>query len=67
MYSVELLSSTPVAGRPQDSVAFKLDVAGNPVPKGSSDIANPYTSQQQLQRAAYEQELLLLGHLPAKK
>lgn len=67
MYSVEMMSSTPATGSPQNSVAFKLDVAGNPVPKGGSDIANPYTPQQQLQRAAYEQELLRLGHLPAKK
>lgn len=67
MYSVEMLSSTPATGNPQNSVSFKLDVAGNPVPKGGGDIANPYPPQQQLQRAAYEQELLRFGHLPAKK
>lgn len=63
MYSVEMQTkSLAVGGRPQNDVAFKMDSAGNPVPKGPDDINNPYTPRYPDQRKAYELEILRLGH-----
>jgi len=67
MYSVEMQTKSTTGGRPQDDVAFKLDASGTPVPKGKPDINNPYTPRQPLQRKAYQDEILRLGHRLAKE
>jgi hypothetical protein len=68
MYSVEMESEVAASGaRPQDGVAFKMDSAGEPVPKGPDDAKNPYSTQQPEQRKAYDQEMIRLGHHQAKK
>lgn len=68
MYSVEMESASAASGaRPQDGVAFKMDSAGEPVPKGPDDVKNPYSTQQPEQRKAYDQEMIRLGHHQVKK
>jgi hypothetical protein len=68
MYSIEMQTKAPsIGGSPQDNVAFKLDPAGNPVPKGTPDLNNPYTPLQPTQRTAYRDEILRLGHRFAKE
>jgi len=68
MYSVEMQTKPlQASGHPQNNVAFKMDAAGNPVPKGEGDINNPYTPQQPAQRKAYKDEILRLGHQLAKE
>ena len=65
MYSVELSDTNIRPGPPQESIAFKFDEHGRPIPKGPRDIANPYpkgTSAYQ----AYQDALLGAGHLYAQ-
>lgn len=62
-YSVEVqnLDAQRVAG--QDDIAFKLDQQGRPVPKGPSDVDNPYnrhTNREQYE--AYEDAFIEAGH-----
>jgi hypothetical protein len=65
---VELESGAAASGsRPQDNVAFKMDSAGEPVPRGPDDVKNPYSTQQPEQRKAYDQEMIRLGHHQAKR
>jgi hypothetical protein len=63
MYSVELEHLVPRPGQPQQSVAFKYDVHGNPVPKGPAEIRNPYPPGPAYD--AYQNAILAAGHLHA--
>jgi len=68
MFSIEMQTKVQEPSvHPQRNVAFKVDPATNPVPKGGDDVNNPYGTQQQIQREAYERELMKLGHQAAKK
>jgi hypothetical protein len=69
MYSVEVQHRATSAHvtNPQDNIAFKIDPDGRPVPKGESDIKNPYSKDQGVQRTAYKDEMIAHGHLAAKK
>lgn len=65
MYSVELTHpDAPRPGLPQESIAFKYDAQGQPVPKGPGDIQNPYPEGTAAHRA-YQDALIKAGHLHA--
>ena len=64
MYSVEVKTSTPAPG--QDGVAFKVDSAGEAVPKGPADVANPYDKgKNKLQWEAFQKAVMAAGHQKA--
>lgn len=66
MYSVELThADAPRPGMPQESIAFKYDAQGRPVPKGPSDIQNPYPEGTAAHQA-YQDALIKAGHLHAR-
>ena len=66
MYSVELThADAPRPGMPQESIAFKYDTQGQPVPKGPSDIQNPYPDGTAAHQA-YQDALIKAGHLYAR-
>jgi len=63
MYSVELTHpDAPRRGMPQESIAFKYDAGGHPVPKGPQDIRNPYPDGTAAHKA-YQDALIQAGHL----
>ncbi|HEX2686748.1 MAG TPA: hypothetical protein VHN14_09020 [Kofleriaceae bacterium] len=65
MYSVELTHpDAPRPGMPQESIAFKYDAQGQPVPKGPGDIQNPYPEGTAAHQA-YQDALIKAGHLHA--
>ena len=66
MYSVELTHpNAPRPGVPQESIAFKYDTQGHPVPKGPNDIQNPYPKGTAAHQA-YQDALIKAGHLYAR-
>jgi hypothetical protein len=66
-YSVEVTKQPGGPAGDQGDVAFKVGADGKPVPKGPSDVNNPYDKGTNPdQNKAYETEVMEQGHLKAK-
>jgi hypothetical protein len=66
-YNVEVTKQPGGPSDGQGDVAFKVGVDGKPVPKGPSDVNNPYDKgTNPEQNKAYETEVMEQGHLKAK-
>jgi hypothetical protein len=60
-YSVEVKKDPALPDVGKDSVAFKVDRSGRPLPKGPFEVKNPYP-EGSLQADVFEREIMNAGH-----
>ncbi len=68
MFSIEVKQAPPSDTKPkQAGVAFKVDSGGRPVPKGKTEIKNPYKGgRYQRQEEIFEDRVLAASHQKAR-